>query len=54
MALLERPRRILMMVPAGPPVDSVIAHLGRILSLETSSSTVVTRCSATPIVDPTS
>src|SRR4051812_18321568 len=27
MALLERPRRILMMVPAGPPVDSVIAHL---------------------------
>jgi 6-phosphogluconate dehydrogenase len=27
MALLERPRRILVMVPAGPPVDSVIAHL---------------------------
>ena len=27
MALLERPRRVLMMVPAGPPVDSVIAHL---------------------------
>jgi 6-phosphogluconate dehydrogenase len=27
MALLERPRRILMMVPAGPAVDSVIAHL---------------------------
>jgi 6-phosphogluconate dehydrogenase len=26
-AVLERPRRILMMVPAGPPVDSVIAHL---------------------------
>src|SRR4029079_8736263 len=25
--LLERARRILMMVPAGPPVDSVIAHL---------------------------
>ena len=24
---LERPRRVLMMVPAGPPVDSVIAHL---------------------------
>ena len=27
MALLERPRRVLMMVPAGAPVDSVIAHL---------------------------
>ena len=27
MAVLERPRRVLMMVPAGPPVDSVIAHL---------------------------
>ena len=27
MEALERPRRILMMVPAGPPVDSVIAHL---------------------------
>jgi len=26
--VLERPRRILMMVPAGPAVDSVIAHLG--------------------------
>ena len=27
MAALDRPRRIRMMVPAGPPVDSVIAHL---------------------------
>ena len=27
MELLERPRRVLMMVPAGAPVDSVIAHL---------------------------
>ena len=27
MEALERPRRILVMVPAGPPVDSVIAHL---------------------------
>src|SRR6187431_746093 len=27
MEMLERPRRILMMVPAGKPVDSVIAHL---------------------------
>jgi 6-phosphogluconate dehydrogenase len=27
MERLERPRRILMMVPAGPPVDSVVAHL---------------------------
>ena len=27
MSVLERPRRVLMMVPAGPPVDSVIAHL---------------------------
>ena len=27
MSLLERPRRVLMMVPAGPPVDSAIAHL---------------------------
>ena len=27
MAVLEKPRRILMMVPAGPAVDSVIAHL---------------------------
>ncbi|HKY23127.1 MAG TPA: NADP-dependent phosphogluconate dehydrogenase [Vicinamibacterales bacterium] len=27
MAVLERPRRVLVMVPAGPPVDSVIAHL---------------------------
>jgi 6-phosphogluconate dehydrogenase len=27
MASLERPRRVLMMVPAGAPVDSVIAHL---------------------------
>ncbi len=27
MAVLERPRRVLMMVPAGSPVDSVIAHL---------------------------
>ncbi|MGA2263770.1 MAG: NADP-dependent phosphogluconate dehydrogenase, partial [Acidobacteriota bacterium] len=27
MALLQKPRRVLMMVPAGPPVDSAIAHL---------------------------
>src|SRR5688572_2459093 len=27
LAALERPRRVLMMVPAGAPVDSVIAHL---------------------------
>jgi 6-phosphogluconate dehydrogenase len=27
MASLEKPRRVLMMVPAGPPVDSAIAHL---------------------------
>jgi 6-phosphogluconate dehydrogenase len=27
MQMLERPRRVLMMVPAGKPVDSVIAHL---------------------------
>ncbi len=27
MAVLEKPRRILLMVPAGPPVDSAIAHL---------------------------
>jgi 6-phosphogluconate dehydrogenase len=27
MAVLERPRRVLMMVPAGAPVDSVIGHL---------------------------
>jgi 6-phosphogluconate dehydrogenase len=27
MAALEKPRRVLMMVPAGAPVDSVIAHL---------------------------
>ena len=27
MDMLERPRRVLMMVPAGAPVDSVIAHL---------------------------
>jgi 6-phosphogluconate dehydrogenase len=27
MSVLEKPRRILMMVPAGAPVDSVIAHL---------------------------
>ena len=27
MAVLERPRRVLMMVPAGPAVDSVIDHL---------------------------
>jgi 6-phosphogluconate dehydrogenase len=27
MAVLERPRRILLMVPAGAPVDSAIAHL---------------------------
>ena len=27
MGALERPRRVLMMVPAGKPVDSVIAHL---------------------------
>ena len=27
MAALERPRRVLMMVPAGKPVDSAIAHL---------------------------
>jgi 6-phosphogluconate dehydrogenase len=27
MAMLEKPRRVLMMVPAGPPVDSAIAHL---------------------------
>ena len=27
MATLERPRRVLVMVPAGPAVDSVIAHL---------------------------
>jgi len=27
MALLEKPRRVLLMVPAGAPVDSAIAHL---------------------------
>ena len=27
MAILQKPRRVLMMVPAGPPVDSAIAHL---------------------------
>jgi 6-phosphogluconate dehydrogenase len=27
MSLLERPRRVLMMVPAGAPVDAAIAHL---------------------------
>src|SRR5687767_2136789 len=27
MAMLEKPRRVLMMVPAGAPVDSVIEHL---------------------------
>jgi 6-phosphogluconate dehydrogenase len=27
MEMLEQPRRVLFMVPAGPPVDSVIAHL---------------------------
>jgi 6-phosphogluconate dehydrogenase len=27
MALLEKPRRVLMMVPAGAPVDSAISHL---------------------------
>ena len=27
MAALEKPRRVLMMVPAGSPVDSAIAHL---------------------------
>ncbi len=27
MKLLKKPRRVLMMVPAGPPVDSAIAHL---------------------------
>jgi len=27
MAALEKPRRVLMMVPAGPPVDSAVAHL---------------------------
>ena len=27
MAVLEKPRRILLMVPAGAPVDSAIAHL---------------------------
>jgi 6-phosphogluconate dehydrogenase len=27
MAVLEKPRRVLMMVPAGDPVDSAIAHL---------------------------
>lgn len=27
MAMLERPRRVLIMVPAGAPVDSVIGHL---------------------------
>ena len=27
MAMLARPRRVLLMVPAGPPVDSAIAHL---------------------------
>ncbi len=27
MAMLKKPRRVLMMVPAGPAVDSAIAHL---------------------------
>jgi 6-phosphogluconate dehydrogenase len=27
MAILQKPRRVLLMVPAGPPVDSAIAHL---------------------------
>ena len=50
MEMLERPRRVLMMVQAGRPVDSVIAHLHPAPRRRaTSSSTAATRSSPTRI-----
>src|SRR5690606_11892355 len=45
---LERPRRIMVMVKAGAPVDSVIDELVPLLDEATSSSTEATRTSTTP------
>ena len=46
--LLDRPRRILLMVKAGGPVDAVIEELKPYSSRMTSSSTGATHCSPTP------
>jgi len=46
--LLKRPRRVMLMVKAGSPVDDSIAALLPYLERATSSSTEATRCIRTP------
>ena len=48
MAVLEKPRRVLMMVPAGPPSTAPSRISGRTSNRATSSSTAATRGSPTP------
>ena len=45
---LEKPRRVLIMVKAGKPVDDVIEQLEPLLEPGTSSSTPATRTTRTP------
>ena len=47
-AALARPRRIILMVKAGAPVDAVLAELAPLLDRATSSSTAATPTSPTP------
>ena len=49
---LERPRKIIIMVKAGGPVDAVIDELRRTSTRATSSSTPATRTSSTPSAAP--
>ena len=53
MAVLERPRRVLMMVPAVRRSTASSRIFARTLSTTTSSSTAATRFSAIPIAAPT-
>jgi 6-phosphogluconate dehydrogenase len=50
--LLRRPRAIMVLVPAGPPVDSVIGDLLPHLEKAISSSTRGTRATLTATVAP--
>ena len=47
-ALLKKPRRVMLMVKAGKAVDEFIEHLLPVLSRATSSLTAATRFSKTP------
>ena len=51
-ASLESPRKVMLMVKAGEPVDDFIEQLSRTSSRAISSSTVVTRILATASAEP--